>query len=67
MTVYVNSEKLVIPQEIRTIADLLTYMKIPSEGTGVGLNLHLVPSREWDVKELKEDDNIMIIKATYGG
>lgn len=67
MTIYINSEIQNIPEEINNISQLLAYLKISPQGTGVALNNHLIPSRLWDITKLNNDDHIIIITATYGG
>ena len=67
MVVYINSKLKEIPDEINTVGKLMAYLQIPSAGTGVGVNNHVVSTRNWDSTPVKEEDRIMIISATYGG
>lgn len=67
MTVYINSELKVIPEDISTVGKLVDHLRISRHGTGVGLNNRLIPSSAWDNTYLKENDRIMIVSATYGG
>ena len=67
MHIYINSEYRDIPDNITTVSKLLDYLKIKTQGTGVGINNHLVVARNWNSAQIKEDDRIMIISATYGG
>ena len=56
-----------VPAEITTIGRLIDYLKISRQGTGVGLNSHLVPNQKWDMTPIRENDSLVIISATYGG
>ncbi|HRH12158.1 MAG TPA: sulfur carrier protein ThiS [Bacteroidia bacterium] len=38
-----------------------------TKGTAVAVNDSVVPKTEWDKFELKENDKVIIIKATQGG
>ena len=67
MKIYVNSKYTEIPQEIDTVGRLLDHLRISRQGTGVGVNSHLIPNRNWDSTSLNEDDRVVIISATYGG
>lgn len=67
MKIFVNSESRIIPDDVKTVAELLKYLSIPEEGTGVGINNRLIVHRNWNVTTLEENDNVVIISATYGG
>lgn len=67
MTLFINNNSRNVPDSVRTIKDLLVFLSLPDEGTGVGLNGRLVPSRNWDSTQLKDEDRLMIVTATYGG
>lgn len=67
MIIYINSVSKDLPGEIDTVGKLLDFLRIPSQGTGVGLNNHLVPSRNWNTTHISQGDHITIISATYGG
>lgn len=67
MIVFINSTSENIPDEINTVGKLMDFKRISRQGTGVGLNGKLVPARDWDATNLKADDRIMVISATYGG
>ena len=67
MTIFINSQRKDLPDEVNTVSKLLAYLKIPSAGTGVGVNNKSVPARNWEATSLQENDRVMIISATYGG
>lgn len=67
MRLFINSKFENVPEEVRTLSELIEYLKIKKEGTGVGINGRLIPSREWNTVPLKEEDRIIIITAAYGG
>lgn len=67
MIIYINSSPRDIPENCRTVGNLLDFLNIKRGGTGIGLNNRLVPSREWDSTFLKNEDRVMIISAAYGG
>lgn len=67
MKIYINSKFQEIPDNVETIELLLDHLKVAKEGTGVGVNNVLIPSKEWSLKRLNPEDNVIIITATYGG
>ena len=67
MIVYINSKLTEIPDSVNTVEKLLEHLKIPRQGTGVGINNNLITSCSWDKAEIKPEDRIMMISATYGG
>lgn len=66
MTVKINSVSLTLP-DIATVQDALEAKNIPNKGIAVAVNGKVVPSAERVKHLLKDGDNIVIIKAFYGG
>ena len=50
---------------IQQLVDL--EMRDKQKGIAVAINNSVIPKVEWDRHHLKENDNILIIKATQGG
>ena len=50
-----------------TIASLTTLLEVPSKGVAIALNGKVVPKNMWETTHITEQDNIVIIKAAYGG
>lgn len=67
MHVYINSEYRELPNTVNTVSKLIKYLQLPTQGTGVAINNHLILARNWDGTSFKDDDRIVIISATYGG
>lgn len=67
MNIYVNSEYREIPENVKTVGNLLDYLDIKRTGTGVGVNNRLIVARNWDSVSLQPDDRVTIISAAYGG
>lgn len=67
MNVYINSKLTEIPDNVDTLGKLLDYLKIPRQGTGIGVNNHLTVACNWDHTRIQNDDNILMISATFGG
>lgn len=42
-------------------------MELPERGVAVAVNNRMIPRTEWVGMELKENDNVLIIKAACGG
>ncbi|MCM1138416.1 MAG: sulfur carrier protein ThiS [Duncaniella sp.] len=66
MTVKINSISLTLP-DIATLQDALDAKNIPSKGIAIAVNGRVVPSSERSKYLLRDGDNIVIIKAFYGG
>lgn len=66
MTVKINSISLTLPN-IATLQDALDAKNIPSKGIAIAVNGRVVPSSERSKYLLRDGDNIVIIKAFYGG
>ena len=50
-----------------TVADLAEEMGIGAGGAAVGVNNRLIKRPDWPTTHLNENDDVIIIKAAYGG
>ncbi len=50
-----------------TIDDVAQMNNINTPGVAIALNGKIVNRNNWNITELTEGDNIIIIKAAYGG
>lgn len=67
MNVYVNN-KLRCLDKAASVEEILKALSIHSfNGVAVAVNESIVPKGEWKKYSLKENDKILIIKATQGG
>jgi sulfur carrier protein len=65
--IYINEQAFDL-NEAKTIAEVFKTHSIPvPKGIAVALNSTVVPRMMWTEKEVKENDRILIIKATQGG
>lgn len=67
MTIRLNNELITTPAEEMSVQALLEWRNIPLQGTAVALNDKLVRRGEWERILLKENDNVVIISAAFGG
>jgi sulfur carrier protein len=67
MNIYVNNESRQLA-DTAVVADVLRSLNIVGQkGMALAVNSIVVPRQEWDNYSLKDNDKIMIIKATQGG
>jgi len=66
MEVTVNNNKQVL-EESSNIQSMIDQLNIDVNGIAIAVNLTVVSKAEWSKTQLKENDNITIIKATQGG
>ena len=50
-----------------TVADLAIEQKLPEKGVALAISNEMVPRTEWANRQLKEGDDIVILKAFCGG
>ncbi|MDE7380954.1 MAG: sulfur carrier protein ThiS [Muribaculaceae bacterium] len=67
MELIINSESQIIPDDIRTINQLLDFKNISRKGTAVALNNNIVTSDNRDSEILNDGDTLLIISAAFGG
>ncbi len=50
-----------------TVADLAIEQNLPEKGVALAISNEMVPRTEWANRQLKEGDDIVILKAFCGG
>ena len=66
ITVNINNKLHKLP-ESATVADALDSVEgLRKQGIAVAVNMEVLPASQWN-RKLRNDDNITIIKAFYGG
>ena len=67
MTVHVNNKELDCSAGT-TLAQLLQKINVVQQnGIALAVNNTVVPKKEWENFAMKENDKVMLIKATQGG
>lgn len=67
MNIYVN-DKLTEVVKDTSILSLLKSMNVESfQGIAFGINNQVIPRNEWSSKFLKENDKVLLIRASQGG
>lgn len=52
---------------VNSLSDILKEKKITQNGIAVAVNEKVISKTEWEKFQLKENDSVLIIKATQGG
>ena len=66
MKVFVNDKEQVLDDEI-SVAQMLSKTGSNTKGIAVAVNNFVIPKSQWIFFHLKENDKVIIIKATQGG
>ena len=68
MEITINNQLKNLSDNRLTVQQLLD-MEIPSKqkGIAIAINNTVIPRTEWETKNILQNDNILIIKATQGG
>lgn len=66
MQVKVNGKDIQIVQGT-TVSQLFEIIETDPRGTAIAVNSKIAKKDEWDTRELLDGDDILIIKAAYGG
>ena len=67
MEISINHIKTSVEENTSLTAVIATNSGENTKGIAVAVNENVVPKNEWDNTILKENDTIIIIKATQGG
>ncbi|WP_405605093.1 sulfur carrier protein ThiS [Polaribacter sp. Asnod1-A03] len=66
MTIKVNNETQEISNKT-TLQELVEHLKIQTNGIAIAINNNVVKKTEWSLKNLQQEDVVLIIKSTQGG
>ncbi|PCI96399.1 MAG: thiamine biosynthesis protein ThiS [Flavobacteriales bacterium] len=66
MNITVNNNNQSV-KDASSIEAMVVQLEVESKGIAIAVNQTVISKSEWNKTELKENDNITIIKATQGG
>lgn len=66
MQILINERSFELRGE-SSLADVLEQLNIPRKGLAVAVNSTVVPHDQWPSCALKENDVVMLIRASQGG
>ncbi|MCT4601236.1 MAG: sulfur carrier protein ThiS [Marinifilaceae bacterium] len=66
MKVIINQKEKDICESMN-IDELIKNERISNSGLAIAVNQNIIPKNKWALHLLKENDNIMIIRASHGG
>lgn len=66
VTVLVNENPIEV-EENATLTQLLQKVNASVEGIAIAINDEIIAKNTWKSKAIKDNDNVLIIKATQGG
>lgn len=65
MKIRINNKETDVQAE--SLLDLAIELSLPERGVAIAVNNRMIPRTDWQQTTLKDDDNIVIIKAVCGG
>lgn len=65
MKVKINNKE--VETSAKTVAELAAEQNLPEKGVAIAISNDMVPRTEWNNREIKEGDDIVILKAFCGG
>jgi len=66
MNIIVNGNDQEV-QDNCLISDCIELLKLKTSGIAIAVNNEVVPKNNWDQFSLKENDKLLVIRATSGG
>lgn len=66
ITVKVNQQKHQISENY-SLQKLVDQLNIQSNGIAIAINQKVIAKSNWDTNQLKDNDDVLIIKSTQGG
>lgn len=65
MKIKINNKE--VETSAKTVAELAAEQNLPEKGVAIAISNNMVPRTEWNNREIKEGDDIVILKAFCGG
>ena len=65
MLIKINNKE--VATQAVTVEDIAIEQKLPEKGVALAISNEMVPRTEWANRQLKEGDDIVILKAFCGG
>ncbi|MBO4529564.1 MAG: sulfur carrier protein ThiS [Paludibacteraceae bacterium] len=65
MKIIINSKETETASQ--NLSELATELNLPAKGVAVAINNQLITRAEWPSTTLKENDNVVVVKAACGG
>ncbi len=65
MQVIINNKSAEV--KATTVQELHAELGLPQKGVAIAIANKMVPRTEWESTSLQENDNIVVIKAAFGG
>lgn len=58
---------LTFPSATMTVREILQSRDMDKPGTAVAVNGKLCKASEWDLRQVEDNDTLMVISAAFGG
>lgn len=65
MKIKINNKE--VETSAKTVAELAAEQNLPEKGVAIAISNDMVPRTEWNNREIKKGDDIVILKAFCGG
>ncbi len=66
ITVHLNDEDLTIADNT-SLSELVQIRDLKQSNVAIAVNGKVVPKSQWATTVLNDNDNVLVIKASYGG
>lgn len=67
MKVFLNNNLTELPVSVATVADLVRWKELPEAATAVAIDNRLIMRKNWEARQLKDQEQITLISAAFGG
>ncbi|MGZ0084649.1 sulfur carrier protein ThiS [Caldibacillus thermoamylovorans] len=67
MTLTINGETVTVPDEIKTVSDLLSHFQLTNKLAIVEVNVRIIEKHEYGTTALADGDRIEIVHFVGGG
>ncbi|ADI27878.1 sulfur carrier protein ThiS [Geobacillus sp. C56-T3] len=67
MTLVINGEAVAVPDEVKTVGDLLAYFRLENKLCIVEVNVRIIQKHEYETTALCDGDRVEIVHFVGGG
>ncbi|NNU84148.1 thiamine biosynthesis protein ThiS [Geobacillus sp. BMUD] len=67
MTLVINGETVAVPDEVKTVGDLLAHFRLENKLCIVEVNVRIIQKHEYGTTALRDGDRVEIVHFVGGG
>ncbi|MBA2871976.1 sulfur carrier protein [Anoxybacillus calidus] len=67
MEIIINGDKILLPESVKTVSDLLSHFQLNNKIAIVEVNLNIINKQDYEITTLSNGDKVEIVHFVGGG